>query len=277
MTGPDVMLLLALACGAVGTPAATDAPPACAALEQQAAGEEGKAQTPASTPAAAEQHHGNVWRSITLGVGFNENYPNGEFVRFSIWKPYTHGLTLDFAEQHAGDDSSVGFSVTYSRNLDAKTAISANVSTGTQPFAPKYGFGASISRPLFSVGVIVGASHRMWRDGSYTTEVGIGLQRWFPHWIVGGGATYSEGEPASFTGWRGSLGLTYYIWKKTYASVSFDFGTLNQRDWQYDTRSKGLNFGFSQYFTPTSGVAVSAGRSLDTDVYGVSLSWFKEW
>lgn len=283
MTTPDALLMLALACGAPPTTAATDAASACARLDQQAAGERAageqeQVQVPSSAPVASSQPHGDIWRSITLGAGFNHNYPNGEFARFSLWKPYTQGITLDFGEQHAGDDSSVAFSGRYWRQFDGSTVVAVDATGGTVPFAPKWGVGGSISRPVLGgVGVNLGASYRDWRDGNHTTEVGVGLVRWFPHVIVGGGATYSTGEPASFVGWRGSVGLTYYVWKKTYAGVSFDFGMTNNRDWQYDTRSKGLNFGFSRWLSATSGINVSAGGGIDNDVYGVSASWFKEW
>lgn len=278
MTSPDLLLVLALACGAGAVPPPSDGTAACPAPGQQAT-TGGSAPSPqgGQPPAAPAARPQEIWRSVTLGVGFNNNYPSGEFVQFSVWKPYKQGVTIDFGERHNDDESSVGLGVRYWRQLDAKTILSLDGSTGTEPFAARYGVGGSINRAVAGVGVTVGAGYREWWDGNYSTEIGLGLQKWFPHWILGGGATYSQGEPASFTGWRGNVGLTYYTWKKIYAGVSYDFGTVNNRDWLYDTRSRGFNAGLSWWASPTSGINVNGGYGLDNEIYGISLSWFKEW
>ena len=243
----------------------------------EAAGDTADAQVASQEFLPAGPRPRDVFYSLTLGAGFSHNSTSGEYVRFSMWKPGTHGITLDLGEQHGGGESSVAVGATYWRNLDPKTSLSLSGGGGSAPFAPRYALGASIGRPFFDVGFTFGAGYKKWHDDNYVTEIGVGAQRWFPHWIVGGGATYSQGEPASFTGWRGGVGLTYFVWRKTYASVSIDFGKVRNRDWNYDVRGKGLNFGFSQYFNSTSGISVSAGRSLDIDTYGVSVSVFKEW
>lgn len=277
MTAPDLILLVALACGPPLAPAAEDGHAACASPEQQPPTGSGQAPAPSSAAPAPQAREKTVWYSVTLGVGFNHNYPSGEFAQFSVWKPYKQGITVDVGERHNDDDSSVGIGLRYWRQLDAKTVVSVDGSTGTEPFAVKYGVGGSINRDVAGVGVTVGAGYREWWDDTYSTEVGLGLQKWFPHVIVGGGATYSEGEPASFTGWRGNVGLTYYTWKKIYAGVSFDFGTVNNRDWLYNTRSRGLNAGVSWWASSTSGINVNGGYGVDNEIYGVSVSWFKEW
>jgi hypothetical protein len=278
VTAPDLFLVLALACGADAAPPIDDALAPCATLDRQAPAGSGAAPTQASPPAAAATPRPQeIWRSITIGVGFNHNYPSGEFVQFAIWKPYKQGITIDFGERHNDDESSVGLGVRYWRQLDAKTILSIDGATGSEPFAAKYGVGGSINRSVAGVGVTLGAGYREWWDGNYSTDVALGLQKWFPHVIVGGGAAYSQGEPASFTGWRGNVGLTYYTWKKIYAGVSYDFGTVNNRDWLYDTRSRGFNAGFSWWSTSTSGININGGYGLDNEIYGVSVSWFKEW
>lgn len=286
MTGPDLTLLVLLACGAQGTHVDAETARPCVVDDARDAPEGGpgevaggpmQAQGSSQEGQPAEAKPREVFYSVTIGAGFSHNSTSGEFVRFSAWKPGKHGVTLDVGERHGGDESSVGFGGIYWRNLDPKTTLSLSANGGTAPFAARYGVGASISRPFVGLGWSLGVGHTEWHDGNYVTEVGLGAQRWLPHVIIGGGATYSQGQPARFTGWRGSVGATYFTWKKTYASIGVDFGKVRNRDWQYNVVSKGLNLGFSQWFHGTSGISVAYGKSLDMDVYGVSVSWFKEW
>lgn len=277
MTGPELIMVVAFACAPRGT--APDAlahalcpPDAARAEDQERPAAPAAAQAPTPTPPPKE-----VFYSILLGVGFSSNSTDGEFARFSAWKPYKHGINVDVGEQHNGDDSSVGVGLTYWRQLDSKTTCSVFASGGSAPFVPLVAFGASITRPLFTVGLSLGASYTDWRNGAYTTEVSVGAVRWLPHFIVGGSATYSQGEPADFMGWRGNVGVSYYVWHKTYVSTSVDFGNVRQREFQFDTRSRGVNVGFSQWLTETSGINVNFGRSIETESWGMSASWFKEW
>lgn len=286
MTGPDLTLLVLLACGAQGTRVEAEAARPCLVDDARDAPDGGpgevaggamQAQEASQEGEPAEARPKEVFYSVTLGAGFSHNYTDGEFARFAIWKPGRHGVTFDVGEQHDGSDSSVGFGASYWRDLDPVTTLSVSAGGGTAPFAPRFGIGASISRPFLTVGFSVGASYTEWRDGAYTAEVSVGATRWFPHWIVGGGAAYSQGEPADFMGWRGSVGLSYFVWRKTSVGVGVDFGELRQREFRFDTRSRGVNVGFSQWFTDKSGINLSAGRSLDNDTYGFAGSWFKEW
>lgn len=279
MTGPDLLLVLALACGVQGAALNVGETLPCPVESAGSAGPRTPAPVAPQEPQAAQPapKPKEVFYSVTLGLGFSSNSTDGEFARFAIWKPGKHSITFDVGEQHAGGESSVGFGVSYSRSLDQKTGVSISATGGTAPFAPRIGIGGSISRPFFTVGFSLGASHTVWRDGAYTTDIGIGLVRWFPHLIVGGGATYSQGEPADFTGWRGNVGASYSVYRRTNVSVGVDFGKLRQREFRFDTRSRGVNVGFSQWFTDKSGINLSAGRSLENDTYGFAGSWFKEW
>ena len=303
MTGPDLALSWLLTCSAAaGTAGSPAAGAVCAEFAAVAAPEAG-AGGPATMAEASPQAQQPVAQtspqappptalvpsddsasaretrfSLTLGIGFSHNYTDGEFVRFSAWKPQKQGVTLDAGEQHIDDESSVGVGITYWRNLDPKTTVSVGVSGGSGPYAPRFGVGGQISRPLLTMICSAGANYREWQDGNYTTEIGAGVVRWFPHIIVGGGAVYTFGEPASFEGWRGNLGLTYYVWRRTYAGVSVDVGEINQRDFRFDTRQRGINAGFSQWFGKNWGVNVVGGRNFEEPViYGVSVAWFGEW
>jgi YaiO family outer membrane protein len=274
--GQELIMIIALACGASGIAPDAMAQPLCPSAEVRG---DGQIPAPPVTDQApsGKKTAKDVFYSVTIGAGFSPDYPDGEFFRFAAWKPNKQGVTLDVGEQHAGGESSLAGSVSYWRSLDPKTTITFSGGGGTAPFAPRFGLGASISRPILTLGVNAGAGYREWADGAWLTEVGVGAVRWLPHWIVGGGVTYSRGEPTNFAGWRGGVGLTYFIWRKTYASIGVDFGKGDNRDWNYVTRSKGLNYGFSQWFNGNSGISVAAGQSLDNDTYGVSVSWFKEW
>jgi hypothetical protein len=302
VTGPDLVLSLLLACGtaagaagttaagaegaeraAVETPVPAAAPVSTEPAPPQAQQPAPQTSPPGPTPPALvpsdDSASGREVRfSLTLGIGFSHNYTDGEFVRFSAWKPGKQGVTLDAGEQHIDDVSSVGVGINYWRNLDPDTTVAVGVSGGSGPYAPRFGVGGQISRPLLTMICSAGASYREWQDGNYTTEIGGGVVRWFPHVILGAGAVYTFGEPASFEGWRGNAGLTYYVWRRTYASVSVDFGEINQRDFRFDTRQRGVNVGFSQWFGKNWGVNVVAGRNFEEPViYGVSTSWFGEW
>jgi YaiO family outer membrane protein len=218
--------------------------------------------------------------SLELGGGYSHGYTNGGFARFSFWEPGEYAVRFDFGVLSGFGESTAAFGGTYMHHLNYDTTVSVGLATSTGPLAPKFLGSVAFNRPFFDVGFSFGYARYEWGGGAYSNDVWVGAERWFSHWIVGGSVTHSRGQPGDIAGTRVGLGVTYYVWRKTYIGVGVDFGDEDYRDWLYGFNPRGVNLGFSRWFDDKQGVNVNLGHGWSSSVgrvTAIGASWFKEW
>lgn len=207
---------------------------------------------------------------------------NGQFVRLGWAKPQEFDLRLDAGRQERFGETTAGVGASFTRHFENKTSVNVGVGSSTGELAPEFSAGLSVSHPFFDIIWTAGIGRDEWMTGARTDRLSVGVQRWFPHWIVAGSVKYENLQPGDTNSVSGSVGLTYYVWKQAYLSLAYDFGEvsftlLGQESALVDYTARGLKLGYSRWFRSSRGFSVRIDWGRPPEATGLTVSWFHEW
>lgn len=289
---------LAFALPFTGASRADDAPPMLAAAQSAsdslrpapigtqptpAQPASGLPSPPASTPAksdlvkALEVGGGLGWYSDDLGRA------DGEFVRFSLSRPYDFGVTLDVGRQARFGETSVGGGISYTKDFPGDRSISVGLGGGEGNLAPRYRFDVSARQALFDVIFSAGYTRIQSKGDNRSDGFAVGATRWFAQWIAGGYVRQDYGYPGRTKSTGAGVGLTWYVWRRIYIGGGVDWGNVSYQVLPgrvlVDYESVGYNLGFSRWFNGNSGVnlRVDYGETSFYETGGFTVSVFREW
>ena len=110
------------------------------------------------------------------------------------------------------------------------------------------------------------------------------------HWLFGGFFNYDIGHPDDpatnepTTSKSIGLGATWYTWEKRYIGALAAYGDVNyvqigEQDFLVDFKDFTVRLYYSEYFNRTFGTNIrfDYGTNEFYDVYGISVSVFKQW
>lgn len=241
---------------------------------------------PADTDDAAwtktvEAGAGYGWFSDPYGNG------NGQFVRFSLTRPWRHLLRFELNRGDRFGLDGVSLGVTYARTLANKTTLSVGLAGGTGDLSPKYRFDASVTWPTLEEGNLllsVGYKDDKSKFDNGSRGLWLGGVYYKGHWVAQGNVRYDRGRPGNTDSYGAAAGLTWYIYKKLYLGFGFDWGdssylVVGPGDVQVDVQGRSYNFNGSYWLNDSSGInfRVEYGSNSIYSGSGVQLSYFKEW
>lgn len=229
-------------------------------------------------------------RYVEVGAGYGkytEDYgtANGQFVRLGWTRPQKYSWRLDLGRERRFNETSLGIGASFTRYLPKDASVTIGAGTGTgDVLAPEYRIGISASRPFFGVIFTLGYDRNQSKAENRSDGVVLGMQRWFPHWIVDAWGRYDRGYPGDTETTSGGIGITYYVWKKLYIGVGAEFGDVSYLlvepdEAQVDYHAEGYNLGCSYWLNSRSGLNFRLGYG-DAGFYrvkGATLSYFREW
>jgi hypothetical protein len=242
--------------------------------------------TPASAADAPSDADTPLIRTVEVG-GAHGRYTetdersNAEFLRMSWARPSTWDLRVDAGRQERFGATTYGGGVIYGLHVAPRTRVAFGMAGSTGELSPLFSTSVSVTHPWMGLGLTAGAAHSEWEGDARTEELSVGIVRWLPHVILGGGLRYYFADPGDNTV-AGGIGATYYIWRKTYVGVGYDAGDLQlsftgKGDEILDSSSRGFNIGLSQWIDDKSGVNLRWDTGRPPEVWGVTASWFREW
>lgn len=228
-------------------------------------------------------------RAVEIGAGYGRysddiGYADGEFVRFSLSRPWRYTLTLDGGRESRFGETSWDYGITYTRFLPRLINLSAGISSGTGEFlAPRYRLGLSASASPFGIVTTLGYLRIQSKGENSSDGLGLGLMRYTGHWIFGVSARGDIGQPGDTFSSSAGVGITYYVWRKTYIGATADWGDVSYMligvgRAEVDFYSRAFTIGLSQWFTARSGANVRAsyGETSFYHVKGITVSLFQE-
>ncbi len=229
-------------------------------------------------------------RTLEVGAGYGSfsddlGEAHGQFGRFTLEKPEHYRWQLEVGTQSRFGDSSLGFGTSFTSFLSGDASMTIGFSTGTGEFlAPDYRVDISASVPILTIVVTPGYAHEQSKAENRLDSFTVGLQRWFPHWILDAFGRYDIGYPGETISRSAGFGITYYVWQKTYLGAGIEFGDISYmlislEEVLVDYESTGYRLGLSQWFNESSGVNIGLdyGETPFYEVVGVNVSYFKIW
>ncbi len=251
------------------------------------------AQTTSNPPATQSDPHtsarGLPNNAVEIGGGFGSytgglGAANGQSFRLSLSKPRAYRWVLDFGRQYRFGESSVGGGITYFRSLPRDTTLSVGAGTGTGYLAPRYNLGVGLTKSLFGVLSSVNYQRTQSKAENSSDSLGLGFIRYQAHWIASASTRLDVGHPGNSMSPGFGLGLTYYVYRKTYVGMGFDFGRVSYMlvgagQTLINYTAKGYSVSFSQWISDRRGFNLRFNYG-DTSFYkawGVTLSLFQEW
>jgi len=249
--------------------------------------------------AAAETNGGNqtgppVVRFFEAGAEFTRftnDYGNGsgQFMSYSMSRENEFLLRFDMGRAARFGDEGLGFGASFTKYFYGRWSAAAGVSTGSGTAVfPRYRLDAWIGRAFLreaNLQITAGYVHEQSMGENKFDRYGCGLT-WYagPHWIWGGFFNYDVGQPGNTVTQSGGAGVTYGNWKEWYVGTSVEFGDVSYTQigpskYLVDYEQVIVKGYFTGYFTSKSGMNLRLdwGRNDFYDLYGVSLSFFKEW
>ena len=243
---------------------------------------------PPATAQSADQ--APLVQSITGGAGYSE-FTRGHgdayhlFASYSVERPLDWRWRFDVGTQSRFDEGSFDVGAAFTKYLWGETTLTLGAGTGTGDYiAPKYRLDASLAQPIGIALLRLGYTREQSKDEKYRDGFAVGLERWFPHWILSAHWRYDIGHPGDTISRALGFGLTYFTWETFSIGVSAEFGEVSYMQVgpsnflvNYDSESYQL--GISHWLTPDSGLNFRLDYA-ETDFYdvtGLELSFFKRW
>lgn len=234
---------------------------------------------------------GDYDRMFTVGaaIGRYPNQPNdkgtnSQFFRLSWVKQKRHDFRIRGGRHHLLGDTDWGFGASVGKFLPGNSKATFGLSTSTGEQAPQWTASTSFRKTVNKIPITFGYLHDHWESGARNDRFSLGAQRWFRHVILEGAARYNRNEFANLSdsGWGGTIGITYYVWKDLYIGGGHNFGkvryfpaVLNPTLVEYD--AKGYYLTFSKWFQKRMGVNVRLSHAEEPEHNGLRFAWFTEW
>jgi YaiO family outer membrane protein len=218
-----------------------------------------------------------------VGSGENSNF-DSQFARYTRSRPWRDAWRFEIGRQHRFEESSLDGGLSYTRYV-RRTSFTAGLSSGTgHVLGPEYRLDLSVSRPFSDVIVALGYTRLVSKEANSSDGWGLSLTRWFGHWILSAGHRIDFGQPGDTESSSTSLGLTWYVWRRTYVGFGMSFGEVSYLLTGpgaplVDYYAHDYNLTLSRYLDDRSGINVRLdhGRTSFYDIDGVTLSFFQEW
>lgn len=249
--------------------------------------------------AAAETGSGGaerppVVRFFEAGVDFTHftndyGNGNGQSMSYSRSREYEYLLRFDVGRAARFGDEGLGVGASFTKYMYRRWSAAAGLATGSgAAIFPRYRVDAWIGRAFLPDGnlqIAVGYVHEQSRGENKYDRYGCGLT-WYAgaHWILGGFFNYDVGQPGNTVTQSGGAGASYGSWKRWYVGASVEFGDVSYTQigpskYLVDYEQVVVKGYLTEYFNPRAGVNLRLewGRNDFYDLYGVSLSFFKEW
>jgi YaiO family outer membrane protein len=170
----------------------------------------------------------------------------------------------------------------FGRFLPGRSKLTFGLGTSTGELSPQWTASASFRKTVNKIPVTIGYLHDHWENGARHDRLSLAAQRWFKHVILEGAARYNWSEPGDQTGWGGSVGATYYVWKDLYVGGGYNFGKVrylpvgpNTNLVDYD--AEGYYLTFSKWFQKRMGINLRAGHAKTPEHDSIRIGWFTEW
>jgi YaiO family outer membrane protein len=251
------------------------------------------APTPAEAPPSAPAPSGRsapFVHGVELGSGLSRydsglGNANGQTLRYRVSRLNDFSLALDAGRENRFGETSIGGGASFTKWLEGGSSVGVGWGTGSgQVLAPRYRFDVGATRPIRGVLTSVGYTRIQSKGENHSDGYGIGLTKWYSHWIVSGSSRLDVGSPGRTVSTSGALGATWYQWKKIYVGGGLNWGDVsyvlllegNRAEANY--RSIGADASFSRWFNPESGVNVKFDYSR-TSFYrsgGLRVSVFRD-
>lgn len=248
------------------------------------------APPPALAQEAAAEPPAPLVQVISGGAGYSEftrGYGDAHhiFARYSIERPYDWRWQFDVGSQARFDDNSFDFGVAFTKFLWGETHLTLGASSGTGDYiASEYRFDVSLAQPILGSLLRLGYTREQSKAENYRDGFGVGLERWFPHWIVGAHWRYDIGYPGETISRTVGFGVTYFTWERFYIGVGVELGDVSYMqvgptNFLVNYDSETYELGISYWLTTNSGVnfKVNYGETDFYEVTGIELGFFKRW
>jgi YaiO family outer membrane protein len=256
----------------------------------------GQEQTPSQTDSSADDSHRVDTHKDTLPSSAieisssngsytgNLNEADGQSLRLSLGKYNRYRWVFDFGRQHRFGESSVGGGVTYFRTFHRDVTLSLGGGSGTGVLSPQYSLGFSIMKSLGGVVTSVGYQRSQSKVENASDSFSLGFTRWQSHWIINTSTRLDVGHPGNTVSPGIGMGLTYYVYRKTYLSAGADFSrvsymVVSKTQTLVNYSAQGFNVGLSQWIKRRTGINVryNYGHATFYKTWGITFSIFQEW
>jgi YaiO family outer membrane protein len=235
------------------------------------------------------------WKKlIEAGLDFgaySDPFPdgNGQFVRFTLWKPVKHVWRFDVGRAERFDDEGIDFGATYRYYINPRLSVGGNAYTGTGEFiSPEYAVGVFSEYALLPErNLLISGGYERWQSKAENSldRLYVGATYYLDdHWIVAGVFRYDIGHPGSTVSIAGNVGFTYQVYRRWATGLEVEAGdiayTLIAPDFPVvNYHSRMVAGHYSRYFKPDIGITARL-YWVETDfwdVTGLTLTFFKEW
>jgi len=244
--------------------------------------------------AAAAQEAVPYVRTAELGAGLSRytdglGQGNGQFARVSLAKAKDHSWLFETGRQERFGESAWGIGASHTRHFGTASAITAGLSTGTGDYLfPEYRFDLKVDQGVLKEkNLVLSASYTRIQSKQENSSdgFGVGAVWWLPHWVLEGRYLYDIGHPGDAISKSWGLGVTWYLWKKTYLGAGIDGGEVSYMllgpgagSALVDYEAEGWNVHWQQWLWPGGGFNLRYEHGT-TDYYrvdGYTASIFKE-
>lgn len=222
---------------------------------------------------------------------FTNDYGNGnsQFMAYSISRENNYLLRFDWGRAARFGDQGLGFGASFTDYLADGWFVGCGVSTGSgEAIFPRYRLDASIGRGFLREDnlQITAAYIRQQSKGENYFDRYAAALTWYAgaHWILGAHFNYDVGQPGDTITRSGGVGAMVGTWQVRYVGAAVEFGDINYTqigpdNYLVDYEQILVKAYYTEYFGPKAGMNLRLdwGSNDFYELYGVSLSFFKEW
>ena len=215
---------------------------------------------------------------------------DAQFIRYARSRPAVDSWLVDAGRQHRFDQSSLDLGLGYTRYL-GKTGLSAGISGGTNKvLSHEYRIGLGVSHPLAGFITRLDYTKSQSHGENRSDSWGLGVTRWFSHWILGGGYRFDIGQPGSTESASYNFGITYYQWRRTYLGAGVQTGDVSYQllgpgvplssQVLIDYSAWSAHLSLMHFISDKSGFNLRYDHSRAQDnwiIDGFTCSYFREW
>ncbi len=258
--------------------------------QEQSGGQTSEKPVAVQSDPHASASAGLPTHAVEIGGGYGSytgdlSESDSQSVRLSFGKPSAYRWVFDVGRQHRFGTSSIGTGITYFRSFARDVTLSVGGGTGTGKFlAPRYSFGLGVMKPIFGIVTSVSYQRVQSKVENASDGVGLGFMRYQGHWIASASARVDVGHPGNTKSPGFLLGLTYYVYRKTYIGLGTDFGRasymlISAGRTLVNYTGRGYNINLSQRISPNRGfnLRFNYGETSFYKVWGITFSIFQEW
>jgi YaiO family outer membrane protein len=240
----------------------------------------------------AEEKKSDWVKTIEVGAGyidFSDDYEdgNGQFVRFTLDKPWKHLFRVEVGQAERFDLDGTGFGLFYQYTFPSRISVSVGAAGGSGKLSPEHRFDAGVTFPLLAEKNLLlqlGFKDEKSRFENSAQGVSLGTVYYFGQWMATGNVRYDRGDPGDTDSWGTGASLTWYIYKKLYLGAGIDYGEtsyviVGPGQVEVDLKGRSYNLGVSYWINDHSGLnaRLDYGSNSIYSGWGTQVSYFWQW